>query len=98
MRETVRAHPHIAGKVGGHWRGNASFSYTSAIADRAASLEMAARLQLSEVWPPIGCAVVRIVVHEKNVIGHIGLPDLYRLGAVSAREPNGPPAGFWVFD
>jgi hypothetical protein len=72
--ETVRHHANVASKVCGYGRRVAGFSHADAVAYGAAALKKLRLLQSLYVWSPSILVVDSIVVHEKDELGHIGLP------------------------
>src|ERR1700704_6353240 len=76
MVQTVGADADEPHKMAGDCRHRTRFPRADACADRAAALEIAGRLQLADIGTPVVATHlapkvrVRVVVHEKEVIGH----------------------------
>src|SRR5262249_48699353 len=71
------------------WLG--AFPSAEAVAYGAATFEESALLQLLDVWPPGIVMADRIVVHQKDVLGHFDLPILLRLRSKHYRLARGSP-------
>src|SRR5215470_5595494 len=74
--EAVGIHPNVACQVPGDRLGRAVLAGADAITDRAAALKAPALPQLMQIGPPGIVVSIAIIVHQKDVVGHGGLPML----------------------
>jgi hypothetical protein len=72
--EAFGTDPDVAGQVRRYRREFAALSCADTAAYGASAFKESTLLQLVEVWSPGHVVIVCVIVHQKDVLGHIDLP------------------------